>query len=133
MFELVLMSAALAATPLTPQTAAPALTVDQEAALRCSASFAIVAAEQARGTKWALVFPPLQLRGKEFFVRAAASLMDETGLGRTEVQALVQRQALVLRSEMARNSDPAVALAGTMPLCLALLETTLPAVADRAP
>lgn len=133
MFGLVLIGAALAAAPLAATPVAPALTVDQETALRCSASFAIVAAEQSRGTKWALVFAPLQLRGKEFFVRAAARLMDETGLGRTEVQALVQRQALALRSEMARSSDPGAVFAGTMPLCLDLLETTIPAVAGRAP
>ena len=118
MFQTFTLAAALAATP----PAATALTVDQETALRCSASFAIAAAEQSRGAKWALAFPPLQARGKEFFVRAGARLMDEAGLSRAQVQALVQRQALALRADMAKTGDPVMVFAGTMPLCLSLLE-----------
>lgn len=133
MFQLLLTGAALAAAPLAPPTAAPALTVDQETALRCSASFAIAAAEQSRGAKWALAFPQLLAGGKEYFVRTGARLMDETGLSRTEVQALVQRHALALRAGMARTSDPATVFAATMPLCLDLLETTMPVVSGRTP
>lgn len=121
MFNFIMMSAALAAAPSSPS----ALSVDQETALRCSASFAIIAAEQARGTQWASAFPLLQQRGKEYFVRTGARLMDETGMSRAAVQALVQRQALAVRSDMAKARDPATVFAGTMPLCLNLLETAL--------
>ena len=129
MLEFIMMSAALAAAPV----AAPSLTVDQETALRCSASFAIVAAEQTRGTAWAATFPPLQQRGKEYFVRTGARLMDETGMTRDAVQELARRQALMLRSDMAHRRDPEGIFTATMPLCLGLLETAVPADARNVP
>lgn len=126
-----LMTMPLAAqTPLPPE---PSLTLEHQTALRCSAMFAIVAADQSRGAKWALAYPPLQLRGREYFVRTGVRLLDDSGLNRTEVQALFQREAATLRSDMARTGDPAAVLAGTMPLCLELLETTMPVVAGRTP
>ncbi|HVR90230.1 MAG TPA: hypothetical protein VHG29_03925 [Novosphingobium sp.] len=127
---------ALFGTPLaaqTPPPPEPQLTLDHHAALRCSALFAIVAADQSRGTKWALAYPPLHLRGREYFVRTGARLLDDTGLNRTEVQALFQREAATLRSDMARTGDSATVFSGTMPLCLELLETTIPVVAGRTP
>lgn len=70
----------------------PRLTLVQEAAVRCGAAFAIVSADQARGVPIA-GWPPLGVRGKEFFVRTGARVMDETGATRDQVQALFARAA----------------------------------------
>ncbi|MFN7157444.1 MAG: hypothetical protein ACK4MR_01965, partial [Erythrobacter cryptus] len=62
--------------------APPALAPDQRALLRCAAAFALVAEGQARGAEEALRWPALEGRGREFFVRALAQVMDEAGLDR---------------------------------------------------
>ena len=64
------------AAPVEP---AP-LSLQQSTALRCSAAFALGAALQNRGE--ATTWPPLAARGREFFVRALARLMDDAGLTR---------------------------------------------------
>ncbi|MGN6496527.1 MAG: hypothetical protein ACTHK5_04195 [Tsuneonella sp.] len=114
-FALALASAALlGAAPSAAQTAVspPPLTIEQQAALRCSAAFAVGAAMQQRGQgcEW----PPLATRGREFFVRVSAQLMDDTGRTREQVAADLAAQARQL-------GDPA-ALKATMPACLLMLD-----------
>ena len=92
------------------------LSLEQQTALRCSAAFAIVADGQARGNSEAVRYPPLGKRGREFFVRASAQLMDETGMDREDVAALLSAEAQKLWDE-GRIDD-------VMPACLLLLDAS---------
>lgn len=111
--------AALAASPALAQDAPvagppPALTIQQATAMKCSAAFALVAAAQARGEgrEWPAVMP----KGREFMVRSAAQLMDETGRTREQVAAELTGQAKAL-------GEPG-ALAAAMGPCLLLLDAS---------
>ena len=108
-----LLAAPAAAAPTLPAPVKP-LTMQQETALKCSAAFAIGATMQARGEgrEW----PALMPRGREFFVRVSARLMDDTGRTRDQVAAELTAQARTL-------ADPA-ALAAAMPPCLLLLDAS---------
>ncbi|MEW4448938.1 hypothetical protein [Qipengyuania sp. JC766] len=99
-----------------PSAAQPALDLEQQTALRCSAAFAIVAEMQARGEPAAAEYPQLGTRGREFFVRTSARLMDQAGLTRAQVTALLTREAEGLRTN--DNLDE------VMPACLLLLEAS---------
>lgn len=118
----------LALVPLTvlaqPVPALPGLSLEQETAVRCGAAFAIVSSEQARGSALAAKWPALGTRGREFFVRTGARLMDETGATRPQVQALFARAATTLRADSA-------ALPGKLETlrtpCLGLLDLAIPA------
>jgi hypothetical protein len=98
------------------QPAAPELTIQQKTALRCSTAFALVAEGQARGDPAMADYPPLGERGREFFVRSSAQLMDETGMGREQVAGLLAAEVESLR-------DPE-ALEGVMSPCLLLLDAS---------
>ncbi|MFA9200779.1 MAG: hypothetical protein ACEQR8_06265 [Cypionkella sp.] len=105
--------ALLLAAPAHAQAPEPApLTLQQASALRCSAAFALGATAQARGEgrQW----PALAERGREFFVRSSARIMDETGWSRDLVAFRLAEEAKALR-------EPA-ALAAAMPPCLLLLD-----------
>lgn len=105
------------ALPLALQAApAPPLTMQQRTSLRCSAAFAIVAEGQANGNADALEFPALGKRGKEFFVRASAQVMEEAGLNRAQIRAVLSAEAQALWDE-----DK---LAEVMPACLLLLDAS---------
>ena len=95
---------------------APQLNAEQSATLRCAAAFAIVSHGQANGDETALEYPPLAERGREFFVRAGARLMDELGLDREGIQALVSAEAQRLWDEDA--------IAEVMPACMMLLDAS---------
>ncbi|MEE4201662.1 hypothetical protein [Erythrobacter sp.] len=71
----------------------PALSLSAQATLRCSAAFAMVAHGQSIGNEDARQWPDLATRGREFFVRSLAQLMDETGLDRAGIAALVEAEA----------------------------------------
>lgn len=109
---LVLSPAAVAQEP----SAAPQLTAQQSATLRCSAAFAIIAQGQVNGNAAALAYPPMKERGREFFVRSAARLMDEHTLDRGAIQDLVARQAQDLADEGAVEE--------VMPACLMMLDAS---------
>ena len=117
-----LLPAAAALAALAPiavqaqQPAAPELTIQQNTALRCSVAFALVAQGQARGDPAMADYPPLGERGREFFVRSSAQLMDETGMSREAVAALLAVEIEALR-------EPG-ALDGVMPPCLLLLDAS---------
>ena len=95
-----------------------AYTLSQEgkALLRCSAAFAMVAHGQSQGDAASLKWPMLEERGKEFFVRSLAQLMDETGLERGGIAALAETEAVRLRD--AGEIDK------VMPACLVMLEAS---------
>lgn len=82
-----ILPAALAAQSSTD------LTLEQKTSLRCSAAFAIIADGQQRGNAEALEYPALAERGREFFVRSSARLMDETGMDRAQISNLIQAEA----------------------------------------
>lgn len=109
---LIAAALALQAAPAEPA----ALPQDSRALLRCAAAFALVARGQAEGDAEAKAWPDLAIRGREFFVRALAQLMDETGRDRAAIAALAnsEAQALTASGDVSR----------IMPSCLLMLEAT---------
>jgi hypothetical protein len=95
------------------QRSASKLNLEDRTALRCAAAFAIVADGQARGDEDALSYPAMGERGREFFVRTSARVIDNTGMDRAAVAAMLQKEALALRS----NGETSQIL----PACLLLL------------
>ncbi|MFA7596020.1 MAG: hypothetical protein WCY92_06655 [Novosphingobium sp.] len=108
-------AAAAEATPPLEQARAR-LTPEHRILLRCSAAFAVNSQQIAQGSADPALPPSLAERGKEYFVRAGAQLMDEAGVAREEIAAL-------LKEEAARLAEP-VALAAAMPGCVASLEAS---------
>lgn len=92
----------------------PTLSAQNKALLRCSAAFAIVSRGQEAGNAAALKWPRLDQRGREFFVRSLAQLMDETGLDRDGISILVSQEAQALWD---KGEVDAI-----MPSCLVMLE-----------
>ena len=107
---------ALVATPLTAQPAPAPLSLEHRMLLRCSAAFALVANRQAAGDVRALAFPPLAERGREFFVRASAKVMDEAKLDRAAIAEALRQE---VRSVAGEDS-----LDEIMPPCLDALTAT---------
>lgn len=106
----VLAALVLVAAPAT----APALAPPQSAALRCGVVFAMGSKMQRDGKPAAAAWPPLATRGKEYFVRVFARLMDDTGASRDQLSAMAGSEAAALQG------DGAVVAA--MPACLVLLD-----------
>ncbi|MEL1251496.1 hypothetical protein [Aurantiacibacter gilvus] len=106
---------ALAVTPTlaTAQAAAPQLGVEHRMLVRCSAAFALVAYRQDNGNAEAMRYPAMAERGREFFVRASAQVMDEAGLDRDQIQAALSAEA----QDMVDNGT----LDQVVPVCLNLL------------
>lgn len=90
------------------------LSLEQRSALRCAAAFALGAQAQREGQAVAQDWPPLGQRGREFFVRTAARLMDELALPRETVAAMAMREAEALQASGE--------VAQVMPTCLMLLD-----------
>ena len=97
------------------QVVAP-LPADQQGAIRCSAAFALIAERQRLGEEAALQYPPLGERGREFFVRASARVMDQSELDRPAIAAQLRRQAESIVAEGTLDE--------IMPPCLLLLEAS---------
>jgi hypothetical protein len=112
---LALLVAVPAAAQVAPEQGPPGpLSLQQSTALKCSAAFALGAAMQARGegSEW----PRLAARGREFFVRVSAQVMDETGRDHDQVAAELTAQA--------KSLGESGALAAAMPPCLLLLDAS---------
>ena len=124
--------AALIAAPLGAQSAPaaspalPQLDAEQKAWLTCSAVFAIVASDQARGHESALVYPPLKVRGREYFVRFGAQTIDRTGASRDAVKVLLESEVERLQKLAAATGDPQGTLARTIAPCLPRLDAEVP-------
>lgn len=117
----------LVAVPAVAQNGAPqapqrGLMLEHRAMLRCSAAFALVAAEQQRAPGGVTAFPPLGQRGREYFVRAVAQVMDDTGLPRQDVVAELEREARDLSADGRLDQ--------VMPACLLALDAS---EGDKAP
>lgn len=123
---------ALVATPLVAQTAPaappkiPELDAELKAQLTCSAVFAIVASDQARGEDAALRFPPLKVRGREYFVRFGARTMDRTKATREAVKVMLESEVERLQKLAAAVGDPQGTLARTIQPCLPRLDAEVP-------
>lgn len=111
----------LAASP-APQ---PKLSLQQEAALRCSSVFALVSGEQARNAPASAALPKLDARAREYFVVTTARLMDETGSSRDTVSAFTRSRYAQVASELAKAKDPAAARRAILTPCQSLLEAEL--------
>ena len=123
--------ASLLAAPLLAQqrAAAPALpelNAEQKARLTCSAAFALAASEQARGEAAALRYPPLKVRGREYFVRFGARTMDATGASREAIKALLEGEVARLQQLALALQDPDGALDRTIRPCLPRLDAEVP-------
>lgn len=112
--RLALAALALSAPAGAQETPLKPLSLEQQTALKCSAAFALGATLQQRGQggDW----PPLAERGREFFVRAMAQLMDDTGRTREVVAEAVAVQA--------RQLGDRGALDAAMSPCLLLLDAS---------
>lgn len=91
--------ASLASAAQAQEPPKPNLTIEQRTALRCSVAFALVAEGQARGDAAMAAYPVLGERGREFFVRTSARIMDETGMSRDAVAGLLGAEVESLREE----------------------------------
>lgn len=113
------MITTLFAAALALQSApADPVVISQEnrALLRCAAAFALVSHGQANGDAAARQWPEMGTRGREFFVRALAQVMDATGSDRTAIAELAAAEARTLST----SGD----VARIMPTCLAMLESS---------
>ena len=108
------LQAAPAPAP-APTAASPVMSQENRALLRCAAAFAVTANAQASGDPAAQQWPELGTRGREFFVRAMAQLMDATGLDRAGIAQLASKEAQALTA----TGD----VAKVMPSCLIMLES----------
>jgi hypothetical protein len=99
----------------------PRLTLDQQTLVRCSAMFALVAGEQARGDPVALRYPALGERGSEYFVRTAARLIDDLGISRDAVMQMLNREAERVQAERKAAANPAQITDTIMQPCLVSL------------
>jgi HEAT repeat protein len=109
-----IIAAALLALQPAQAGPAPSLDAEQQALVRCAAAFALVSHGQDIGNEAAGKWPKLGERGREFFVRSLALLMDQTGLGREGIAALVAEEAQRLWDTGETDK--------VMPACLLMLE-----------
>lgn len=108
-----------------PAPTGPAITdlaelpIEEATAPRCGVVFAIVEGAQTAGNTRAAQFPDLkQNGGREYFVRAMASLMERRGLDREAALALVGKEVERL------SQDDFEGAFDLMPPCLLLLDAT---------
>lgn len=116
---LLLMPTLAAAQPAPAPASTPApssLSLENRTALRCAAAFAIVAEGQGRGNTESLAYPALDQRGREFFVRTSARVMDDTGMDRAAVAAALRTEAQSLSDKDEVDQ--------IMPACLLLLQAS---------
>ena len=113
------IAAILLASPATAQVApSPQLSLEQKTLLRCSAAFAIIANEQQRGIASALAYPPLAERGKEYFVRSSARLVDELQVTREQVEVMLRAEVEALQAGSMAADNPAQFVDQVMQPCL---------------
>ncbi len=120
-----LPQAARAADP--PAAVAPVvkpLPPEDEVALRCGVIFALGAKAQERGAPGSAGWTGLATRGREFFARAGAKAMDDTGMTRDQLRSASIGMAIALTGELSGAPDTDKALAAKVDACLPLLGVT---------
>lgn len=108
--------AALGTTAPDLSEARSVLSIEDNAVIRCTAAFGLVAAAQGRGDVEALKWPALGERGKEFFVQALVAVIDRHEFDRSTIGALVRSEAESLYADDKVNA--------VMPGCLLMLEAS---------
>ncbi|MFA6031514.1 MAG: hypothetical protein WC889_01255 [Myxococcota bacterium] len=117
MLALFIPALLLAQTPVPDTGGTPVpLDIQQQTALRCSMAIAMAAQQQRAGTPADPSWPDLRERGREFFVRSLAQLMEDTGLTREGLVAQARPEVEALRQ--------AGQLAQVVPACLLLLDAS---------
>ena len=113
-----LLLVAAQAPSLAPAQAAKseALKPEQELALTCSAALATTAVRQSQGDEAALRYPALGERGREFFVRVSAKVMDETGMSRAAISERL--------TDIATQLKKPGKLDAVMPSCIDMLDAS---------
>ena len=104
--------------PAAAPTTLPQLSIDQVTSLRCGVAFGMVAKEQAEGDERAAAYPAMDPRGREFFVRTMAGLMDAHDLTREQANGLTYVTLQTIQRE-GREAREAM-----MPSCLMLLDAS---------
>lgn len=115
------------AQPPAKEAGANPAVIDTATAMRCSAAFGIVANEQKRGVASALKYPPLDKRGREFFVQTGARLMDQEKLTREAMQQRFRQEVEKLQNESIASPNPEAFVRSVMDPCIKLLDMTVPA------
>lgn len=123
---------ALAATLLSSTPVIAQETVaDLDTAVRCAVVFGLIAGGQEQGSADALAYPPMEERGREFFVQVGARLIDERGLTTEQVAGVLLDQANALIDQAQASHDPEGAMRSVAEPCLVLLDATIPAELPR--
>jgi len=99
----------------------PPLSAPDRAAVRCSAIFAIVATEQARGNPALAEVPSLAWRGREYMVRTGARLTSASWT-REQVAAAMKEAVAELQTRARDLGDPDALIMQSLPSCLTLLD-----------
>ena len=94
------------------------LPIEQQTALRCAVAVAIATESQREGNVQGKDWPDLleNNRGREFFVRSMAKLMDDTGIAREGIALRGRKEAEALMREGQLDA--------VMPACLRMLDAT---------
>ena len=122
MKPLLALAILFAAPPAAAQDAQP--TLEQTMLLRCSAALALAAGQQQAGDPIAATYPPLAQRGREYFVRASARLMDELHLTREQIEARVRAEAGAQQQAAAAAPDRKAHLDSVLQPCLGALDSS---------
>lgn len=94
------------------------LPIEQQTALRCAVAIAIATESQRAGDAQGKDWPDLaeNNRGREFFVRSIAKLMDDTGIDREGIALRGRKEAQALLEEGQLDA--------VMPACLLMLDAS---------
>ena len=117
-FALALCAVSFPAVAQDPAPDLPDLSLEQRTNLRCAVAFGLIAKGQEEGDPRAAAYPPMGERGREFFVRTMAQLMDDEGLSREGVNKLAFHETLALAKESPEAREK------MMPSCLMLLDAS---------
>lgn len=126
------LAAAAALTLLNPfaavaQTAASVAALpDLDAQVRCSALFAIVAADQKVKKPGADRFPNMEGIGRDFFISTGLRLIEERKLPPESLKDFYMARIGVIKSDHAKTADPARAMDTDMAACLKMAEQVPP-------
>jgi hypothetical protein len=104
--------------PAPAEAALPTLSLEQRSSLRCGVAFGLIAKGQAEGDARAAAYPAMEPRGREFFVRTMAGLMDDHDLTREQANKLAFETTMTLMNEGLEARE------AMMPNCLLLLEAS---------
>lgn len=114
-----MIAASIAMSPAPAQAAdngEASLSLENRTLLRCAAAFALLSRAQEAGEEASQKWPELGDRGREFFVRALAQVMDQSAMGREEIS-----QAT---GDEAQKIQQTGELDKIMPACLLMLENS---------